>query len=422
MADHPHDPDEVLRKGAEAPFSDRFAVEYTNWIEEQRAWHETCGLTNMSYMLYLHVVGPDALDLFADTSINSFVDFSIGTAKHAVQCNEEGKVISEGLVLRLGADEFVTQGFPAAYLGHVAETGDYDVQAERRDTNVYELEGPSALPIMETLTDSPLRDVRFMHFVEVEVAGREVFALRHGMSGDVGFELHVEDEDGEAVLAAIRDAGRQYGLRRVGMAAALSRGQESGQPQGNIHYLPAIYTDSVPSVFSVMGSFDADDVGAWYRTPVELGWGHYSTFDHEFVGRDALEAEVAAPTRTLVTLVWDDQDVAAIARSLHNDGPTYKQIKLPTKATRGVNTDEVLKDGDLVGTSNYPGYLYLLRETTSLCTIDVEHSEPGTEVTVVWGEGADPLNPMVESHTPKRVTATVAPAPYADENRRSDLN
>lgn len=420
MASPQVDPDEALRKGPEYPFSKDIPMEYTHWIEEQKSWRETCGLTNMTYMLYLHVEGPDAISLFSETSINSFAEFSVGSAKHAVQCNDRGKVISEGLVLRLGENEFVTQGFPAAYLSHFAQVEGYEVTTQTRDTHVFELEGPAALPVMESITDYPLRELAFLHFDTIELAGRDVILLRHGMSGHIGFELHVEPDGVEDVKEALMTAGGEHGIRRVGMRAALTRAIESGQPQGNLQYLPALFKERIPSVFSVMGSFDADEVSGWYRSPIELGWSHYVAFDHDYVGRDALEGEVDDPTRTLVTLVWESEDVDDISHSLQTDGDTYKQIRMPTKDTVGVNADEVRADGQLVGTSSYPNYVYPLREMLSLSTIDITYSDPGTEVSITWGEGRNPLNPMVEDHVPKAVTATVAPAPYADEMRRSE--
>jgi vanillate/3-O-methylgallate O-demethylase len=58
----------------------------------------------------------------------------------------------------------------------------------------------------------------------------------------------------------------------------------------------------------------------------------------------------------------------------------------------------------------------------SLCTIDREHGDPGTEVTIVWDEGGDPDNPRIQEHVPKEITARVAPAPYKTDRRRSDLD
>jgi vanillate/3-O-methylgallate O-demethylase len=50
--------------------------------------------------------------------------------------------------------------------------------------------------------------------------------------------------------------------------------------------------------------------------------------------------------------------------------------------------------------------------------IDVEHSEPGTAVTLVWGEEArGSSKPTVERHTQREIRATVAAAPYAEVAR-----
>ena len=70
--------------------------------------------------------------------------------------------------------------------------------------------------------------------------------------------------------------------------------------------------------------------------------------------------------------------------------------------------DKVLKGDELVGVATSRGYSYYFRQMLSLCTIDVEHSKPGTEVTVVWG------NP---GERKKTIGATVALAPYKKDNR-----
>ena len=78
-------------------------------------------------------------------------------------------------------------------------------------------------------------------------------------------------------------------------------------------YLPAIFGEDMKAyleefraampafavTFNIAGSFKADDVSAWYRSPVELGWANCIKFDHDFFGRPALEAEVAHPRRVM---------------------------------------------------------------------------------------------------------------------------
>jgi vanillate/3-O-methylgallate O-demethylase len=75
--------------------------------------------------------------------------------------------------------------------------------------------------------------------------------------------------------------------------------------------------------------------------------------------------------------------------------------------------DKVLKDGNLVGVSTSRGFSRYFRQMISLCTIDVEWSEIGTEVSVIWG------NP---GESQKEIRATVASAPYKKDRRRDELS
>ena len=82
-------------------------------------------------------------------------------------------------------------------------------------------------------------------------------------------------------------------------------------------------------------------------------------------------------------------------------------------------SDKVLANGELVGISMDAGYLANEHVMISLATVDVEHSQPGTQVTVVWGESPNSAKPAVEPHRQAEIRATVAPVPYADFARES---
>ena len=114
----------------------------------------------------------------------------------------------------------------------------------------------------------------------------------------------------------------------------------------------------------------------------------------------------------MVTLVWNSDDVVDVYASLFRQGEPYQYMEIPTNNYGYMWADKVLKDGKLVGVTTSRGYSYYFRQMLSLCTIDVEHSQPGTEVTVVWG------NP---GERQKEIRATVAPAPYKKDNRRIDV-
>jgi glycine cleavage system aminomethyltransferase T len=103
---------------------------------------------------------------------------------------------------------------------------------------------------------------------------------------------------------------------------------------------------------------------------------------------------------------------------LFDHGPIGKYIDLPLANYATLPYDKVLKDGKTVGLSTYTGYTYNERAIVSLAVVDVDHSEPGTPVSVVWGEeGGGTAKPTVERHTQVEIRATVAPAPISDVAR-----
>ena len=142
-------------------------------------------------------------------------------------------------------------------------------------------------------------DVKFFNMTDFQIAGRRVRALRHGMVGQPGFELFGPWDDGEAVKAAIVEAGQEFGLRQSGARTYSSNTLESGWIPSP---LPAIYTgdkmkpyrqwlpaNTYEAIASLGGSFYSNDIRDYYLTPWDLGYGPSVKFDHDFIGREALE-------------------------------------------------------------------------------------------------------------------------------------
>ncbi len=411
---------------------------YTHWIEEQRAWREAVALADQSYhMTDLHVEGPDALELYADLAVNGFDGFEVGRAKQLVVANPDGKFIGDAILFRLDDEAFLSVGAAAAHnwLDYHATTGGYDASATFRGRPVatgedpacfrYQLQGPDAVAVMEAAADGPLPDLEFFAFETVSVDGHDVDLLRHGMAGEAGYEFWGPYADGDAVERAVLDAGEDHGLRRLGAASYQTANVLLGWLPLPV---PAIYDGEAlreyrewlsarRGILSIGGSFVSDDVSDYYVTPVELGYGRLVDLDGDFVGRDALRAELDAPARTKVTLVWDAGDVVDVYRSLFRGGETHKFIGLPHPRTSACPYDEVTVGGEHVGVSTDRSYVYNERELLSLALVDVEHAEPGTEVTVRWGEPAGHSNPKVERHAQTEIRATVAPAPYGEDRR-----
>jgi vanillate/3-O-methylgallate O-demethylase len=82
---------ELSRATVASPLPGWGAAEYTNWIDEQMSWKETCYFGDWSFLAALIIEGPDALKMFSDFSVNTFARFDVGQAKHAIQCDEDAK-------------------------------------------------------------------------------------------------------------------------------------------------------------------------------------------------------------------------------------------------------------------------------------------------------------------------------------------
>ncbi|WP_313685879.1 hypothetical protein [Halobellus marinus] len=282
---------------------------------------------------------------------------------------------------------------------------------------------------MEEVTDDPLPKIPFFKMAEISINGRDLYALGHGMAEAPGLEIFGPYEYHHEVRDTILEAGQEYGMRQLGSMVYKTGKIGSGWIKLPV---PAIYdsdemkgyrqwlgADTIEANMSIGGSFNSDDITDYYMEPVELGYERHISFDHDFIGREALEKRVDTPRRKKVTFVWDADDVVDVYASLFRDGETYKYIDIPDTANRWSKThyDKVLKGGDIVGISKYPGYLIYKREMLSLGVIDIEHSDPGTEVTFVWGE-KNSNKSRVERHEEKEIRAKVEPSPYVHGGRR----
>jgi len=400
--------------------------EYTNWKDEQMSWKKTCYIGDWSFLWNLLIEGPEALKLLSDISVNSFAKFEIGQAKHVIQCNEDGKVIAEGILMRLGEEKFVVQSTPAFYTCYKLHTGRYNAKAWQEDCFNYQVQGPNAPYVVEKAAGESLRDIGFMRFRKIQIKSREIIALRQGMAGEIGYELQGPRENAQEIFDAILEAGQEYGIRRLGRRTAMINHLEACYPTASWHYLGAATGKKLPGYgkyigenfdiswvsIKLGGSFQGNDISDYFRSPVEMGWTKNIKFDHDFIGRKALEAEVANPKRTIVTLEFNSEDVIDIYASLFREGQPYDFMEIPVQEKWVFWADQVLKDGNLVGVSTVPGYSYYFRKVLSLAYMHVEFSKPGAEVFVVWGSPGTPQ---------KHIRATVAPAPYKKDKRRTDV-
>ena len=207
-------------------------------------------------------------------------------AKHLVPVSYDGYVIGDVIVFRLQEQQFLLVGRAPTvnWVQFHAETGHFDVQVERDDRSParpsgkpvickryrFQIQGPNAPQILEKLNGGPIPEIKFFNMGTINIAGREVLALRHGMVGAPGLEVWGPYEEEDEIRAAIVEAGKEFGLYQVGSRAYSTNTLESGWIPSP---LPTIYTgekmkpyrewldeNSYEATGSISGSYFSDNI------------------------------------------------------------------------------------------------------------------------------------------------------------------
>lgn len=429
----------LLRDSPARPHVFPVTAEFSNWRSEQHSWRTSCALLDQSHhMTDLFLRGPGAERLLSGLAVNSFANFPVDRAKQFVAVDHRGRLIGDAILAHLDDDHYDLVGHPMVidWVQFHAETGDVDVEFERDDNSIvrrgdpalfrYELQGPTALPLVEKLIGGPVPKIGFFHMGRFPIAGLEVRAIRHGMAGQPGYELFGPWAEGDRVRDALLEAGTEFSLTPVGAKGYSTANLESGWVPSPV---PAIFSGDEMRAYrewlpaaragSLGGSFDSADIEDFYLTPYDLDYGRSVAFDHDFVGREALEQLPEESRRRKVTLVWNADDVEDAMGSLLRPGLPAKYIDLPKARYALYQVDRVLQGDATVGQSFDCGYIANEQAFVSLAALDPGTAEVGDEVTVLWGEEPNSAKLQVEPHRQVRIRATVAPAPFVQFARES---
>jgi vanillate/3-O-methylgallate O-demethylase len=201
---------------------------------------------------------------------------------------------------------------------------------------------------------------------------------------------------GHELWAAIRDVGRDFGLRELGLKAQMVGHTETGIATVVRDFLPDRFPRESWKKFARLWT-SAEELAAldWdldeqLCSPAELGWKHTINLDHDFYGRDALarEADAGGPARRLIGLIWNSDDMADLYARQFRDEAAPPPPDLPYGQFR-MSYQRVSNGGELAGWATGATYSPNVRRMISMARLDKELAVPGTVVSVKWGGFSD---------------------------------
>jgi aminomethyltransferase len=359
---------------------------------EYNAIREAAALIDVSPLYKYLVSGPDSTRLVDRVITRDAAKLAVGRVYYTSWCNEEGRVVDDGTVARLDERTYRwTAADPSLRWIRMNARGlDVEIEDVSERLSALAVQGPLSRDVLEIATGTFLGDLKYFGRRAAQVGRIPVDVSRTGYTGDLGYEVWVENRDAVEVWDAFVAAGGAYGIRPAGMLALDVARIEAGL------ILIEVDFDSARRALIAEQSF----------SPFELGiLGRFVDFEKpaEFVGRRALEREHerGGPPRRLVGLEldWDALEGLYRAKGLMPAlDPAASREPLPLYAR-----------GRQVGKATSTTWSPILKKVVALASVRADYSGPGTSIESEW---------TVEARR-HRVPATVVELPFFNPPRKT---
>lgn len=312
--------------------------------EGVKAEHETVrnsvGVFDVSHMGEFLISGEKALELIQKISSNDASKLVDGKAQYSCMPNEEGGIVDDLIIYRFNEEKYLL----VVNASNIEKDWNWisrhnTMDATMRDlSDTYSLlaiQGPDAARAMQSLTDIDLEAMKFYTFEVAPFAGSEnVIISATGYTGSGGFEIYCKNEDAQKIWDQVFQAGADYGIKPIGLAARDTLRLEMG--------------------FCLYGN-DIDDT----TSPLEAGLGWITKFTKDFINSEALKEE-------------------------KERGPKRKLIgfELSVKGIPRQGYDIKDKSGKVIGTVTSGTMSPSLEKGIGMGYVPMEFSSPGSEILI----------------------------------------
>jgi len=284
-------------------------VQYSSIIEEHKSVRNSVGVFDVSHMGEFFVSGDKALDLVQHITVNDASVLIPGKVQYSAMCYNDGGIVDDLLVYRISDTEFMLVVNAANIekdFNWIAENNKFntDLKNLSDDYSLLAVQGPNSEKVIEKLTGDEL-NLEYYHFEKGNIAGIDIILSRTGYTGEIGYELYFtgEEKDAEKVWNAIFEAGAEFGIKPVGLAARDSLRLEMG--------------------FCLYGN-DIDKT----TNPIEAGLGWITKVKKEnFIGLDAIKKiKEDGIKRKLVAMVAHERTFPRHGYEIRSEGKKIGEI------------------------------------------------------------------------------------------------
>jgi aminomethyltransferase len=331
---------------------------------EYFAVRNAAGLFDSSPLYKYRITGRDAETFLAGVLARDIRACAPGSAQYTCWLDDRGFVIEDGVILRPGKDEFLLTSAEPNFAYFADRIGRLGVHIEEvsHDVGTLALQGPRSRALLAKLVPQ-MEHIPYFGVAKGEIGGAGVTVSRTGYSGDLGYEVWIEEPDALHVWDTLWDSMDGYGVLPFGLAALYMLRIEAG-------------------LLLLDADFDSSRY-AWNdahrSTPIELGWNwmfkDLKSDDRAFIGRKALEREITDKTsRWLMRgLVVDWQDYDRV----------YNEAGLiPPKDHAPVVEDWMVYDDDYQRVGYATSFMYspMLQRHIALARVRPDLATTGTKV------------------------------------------
>ena len=255
-------------------------IEYSGINDEHLTVRNGVGVFDVSHMGEIWVKGPKALDLIQQVCSNDASKLSIGQAQYTCFPNGKGGIVDDIIVYYFEPEKYML----VVNASNIEKDWNWlnahnsvgaEVENASEHTAQLAVQGPKATELLQNLTPVNLSEVPYYHFTVGEFAGvKNVILSNTGYTGSGGFELYFYPEHGMQIWNALFEAGKEFGLKPIGLGARDTLRLEKG--------------------FCLYGN-DIDDT----TSPIEAGLGWITKFAEgkNFIDRERLEKQKAEGLR-----------------------------------------------------------------------------------------------------------------------------